>query len=137
VTTTQHTYPCSTTAAGSARAWLLAALAAQLPPHEQVAEVLDEAELVVSELVTNAVLASCSNTTVTITTDPSCVRIGVTDDAPGRPTLLHAATDALRGRGLAIVCMLANEWGVTPVDHGGKEVWAEISLPAPVAELMR
>jgi anti-sigma regulatory factor (Ser/Thr protein kinase) len=137
VTTAQHTYACSPAAAGSARAWLLSALAAQLPPHEQTAEVLDEAELVVSELVTNAVLASCSITTVTITTDRSCVRIGVTDDAPGRPTLLHAATDAVRGRGLAIVCMLARDWGVTPVDPGGKEVWAEISLPPPVAELMR
>lgn len=137
MTTAQHTYPCSTRAAGSARAWLLAALTAQLPRHEQVTEVLDEAELVVSELVTNAVLASCSSATVTVTTDPSCVRIGVTDDAPGRPTLLHAATDALRGRGLAIVCMLAQDWGVTPVDRGGKEVWAEITLPPPVAELMR
>jgi anti-sigma regulatory factor (Ser/Thr protein kinase) len=137
VTTTQHTYPCSTKAAGSARAWLLAALSAQLPAHDQVAEVLDEAELVVSELVTNAVLASCSSTTVSITTDRSRVRIGVTDDAPGRPTLLHAATDAVRGRGLAIVCMLASDWGVTAVDHGGKEVWAEIPIPARVAELMR
>jgi anti-sigma regulatory factor (Ser/Thr protein kinase) len=136
VTTTQHTYPCTTKAAGSARAWLLSALAAQLPRHEQAAEVLDEAELVVSELVTNAVLASCSTATVTITTDRCCVRIGVTDDAPGRPTLLHAATDAVRGRGLAIVCMLARDWGVTPVDPGGKEVWAEITLPPRVAELM-
>lgn len=137
MTTTQHTYPCSTAAVGSARAWLLSALAAQLPPHEQVTEVLDEAELVVSELVTNAVLASCSTATVTVTTDPSCVRIGVADDAPGRPTLLHAATDAVRGRGLAIVCMLARDWGVSPVDQGGKEVWAEINLPPRVAELMR
>jgi anti-sigma regulatory factor (Ser/Thr protein kinase) len=113
----------------------VSALAAQLPNHEKVAEVLDEAELVVSELVTNAVLASCTTTTVSVTTDRFCVRIGVTDDAPGRPTLLHAATDAVRGRGLAIVCMLARDWGVAPVE-AGKEVWAEIALPPAVAELM-
>jgi hypothetical protein len=113
----------------------VSALTAQLPRHDKVAEVLDEAELVVSELVTNAVLASCTSAIVSITTDRSCVRIGVTDDAPGRPTLLHAATDAVRGRGLAIVCMLARDWGVTPVENG-KEVWAEIALPPPVADLM-
>lgn len=82
-------------------------------------------ELVISELVTNARRAQSHTVVVHLTIGADRIRVGVEDDAPGRPTLLRPAPTETRGRGLAIVTMLADAWGVRPLP-AGKEVWAEL-----------
>jgi anti-sigma regulatory factor (Ser/Thr protein kinase) len=94
-------------------------------------EASPDAELLVSELVTNAVLHARSATRVTIERDDTRVRISVCDDSPARPRLRDYGPDAVTGRGLVIVDRLARRWGVDPSD-AGKCVWFEIEGRARV-----
>jgi anti-sigma regulatory factor (Ser/Thr protein kinase) len=82
-------------------------------------------QLVISELVTNALRAHSAAVRVSLRIDPDHIRVRVEHDAPGRPTLLRPAATDEHGRGLAIVAMLATEWGVRALSSG-KEVWAEL-----------
>jgi two-component sensor histidine kinase len=96
-------------------------------------EVIDDAELVVSELMTNAIDADCGDAelTVTVATD-GAVRIEVEDDALGLPQEAVVPLSAPRGRGLALVAALSTRWGYEKKPRG-KRVWAE--LPARRAAL--
>jgi anti-sigma regulatory factor (Ser/Thr protein kinase) len=84
-------------------------------------------ELLVSELVTNAILHSPSPTRLQVDIDDDRIRVEVEDRGERRPRLLEAQ-DALRanGRGLHVVDRLADQWGWDPVDGGGKVVWFEV-----------
>jgi two-component sensor histidine kinase len=90
----------------------------------------ESAQLVVSELVTNAVRYAGGEVTVTLRRDgDNHVVIAVRDDSPKRPQLRHVPDDATNGRGLAIVDAVALRWDVRL--HGvagetGKTVWAEV-----------
>jgi len=88
-------------------------------------DAIPDAELLVSELVTNAVLHARSATRVTIDHDGTTVRIAVCDDSPTRPRLRDYGPEAVTGRGLVIVDRIARRWGVDPSDDG-KCVWFEI-----------
>jgi anti-sigma regulatory factor (Ser/Thr protein kinase) len=103
---------------------------------------VDDAVLVLSELVSNAIkharpLAS-GKIAVSWEVVGEVVRIAVTDGGSStRPTPLHPSISALGGRGLSIVSTVAREWGV---DDGppGTTVWAELRLtgrrlPPPAA----
>jgi anti-sigma regulatory factor (Ser/Thr protein kinase) len=88
------------------------------------AEVVANARIVVSELVTNAVLHARTRSLVTIVHRRDELRIGVrdhgVDDVPrradGRPS-------TARGLGLVVVAGVSRSWGVT-VHPDGKTVWA-------------
>ena len=88
-------------------------------------------ELLVSEVVTNAVLHGPADGEATIAlhfaTVGDVVQVEVRDEGPGfDPVLRHASPDAESGRGLQIVEALAEAWGV---DEGRPtRVWFE--LPA-------
>ena len=87
--------------------------------------VCDVAELLSSELVTNAVVHARSSVELEAAyDDTSALRIDVYDRSPDEvdraPT--PAAEGAEGGRGLAIVARLASRWGVEPCSHG-KRVW--------------
>jgi anti-sigma regulatory factor (Ser/Thr protein kinase) len=88
---------------------------------------LDDATLVVSELVTNALRAGARLMTLTLVIEPGHLRVTVTDDVTARPRLLETPPEALHGRGLHIVSTLATDWGFTRLSNG-KEVWADLSL---------
>ncbi len=88
--------------------------------------------LLVTELVTNAVLHARTELHLIIETEPGIVRLRVEDRSPGTPVLRHYDTDDVTGRGLALVEMLATRWGVDPRPDG-KSVWCEITFP-PSAE---
>lgn len=90
-----------------------------------------DAELVASELVTNAALHGEPPITVRVLVDTT-VRIEVEDDGHSAPIILQRNNDAMTGRGLAMVAAIATRWGVDPVPSGGKVVWAEISASAPI-----
>ena len=83
------------------------------------------AELLVSEVVTNAVEHGTSGGTVEITALPAGLRVEVTDRSAGLPELRHPTAREPTGRGLAIVDQLSRWWGVERV-AGGKTVWFEV-----------
>jgi DNA-binding NarL/FixJ family response regulator len=90
-----------------------------------VEDLLSSVELLVSELVTNAVVHASSEPQVGVRVSPATVRVEVYDDVP---TLPHRRTpDALGpgGRGLLLLDRIASRWGVDA--HGeGKVVWFEL-----------
>ena len=94
-------------------------------------ELLDEAELVLSELVTNALVHTGGGAGLSLRFDGAERRltISVHDSSPRHPRERTAAPDALGGRGLGIVEAVADAWGVH-VDDDGKTVWAELAVEA-------
>jgi anti-sigma regulatory factor (Ser/Thr protein kinase) len=92
--------------------------------------VIDDARLLVSELVTNAVNHTRSPFSVSVAAHSPKVRVAVHDRSSTIPVKGGPSTGAPSGgRGLQIVADLADDWGVvrTPV---GKTVWAELSARA-------
>lgn len=96
-----------------------------LEPLRQAEALVDDARLVLNELVTNAVKHGRSRMLVSIRTQDSRTQLAVHDQSPAQPTLLDASPDAACGRGLKIVAALSNTWGVETTTSG-KTVWAEI-----------
>nr|WP_246315278.1 SpoIIE family protein phosphatase [Kineococcus aurantiacus] len=94
-------------------------------------ELLDEAELVLSELVTNALVHTGGGAGLTLRFDGAERRltIAVEDTSPRAPHERAMTPDALGGRGLGIVEAVADAWGVRPGPHG-KTVWAELAVEA-------
>lgn len=90
-----------------------------------IEDVADNAELVVSELVTNAVEHARGATIRVIVARPSedTVWIAVVDKDKKRPKARPVGTNELRGRGLFLVAAIAKDWGVVPKPWG-KLVWA-------------
>ncbi len=87
----------------------------------------DSVELLVSEIVTNAVrYAGRPITLRLLRTD--VLRCEVGDDAPQLPRLRHAGIQDENGRGLFLVQRLAQRWGATRLS-AGKVVWFELNLP--------
>ncbi|HVT21191.1 MAG TPA: ATP-binding protein [Mycobacteriales bacterium] len=87
-----------------------------------------DAELVVTELVTNAVLHGAPPISFRVRGRRDRVRIEVTDSGRSLPLRGRANTEGMTGRGLAVVEELSNAWGVEPTDDG-KLVWAELGRP--------
>ena len=94
----------------------------------------EDAELIVAELVTNALLHGAPPVTLRVRCSPEAVRLDVEDRSRQRPVVMRSRTDAMTGRGLGLVDYLARTWGVDGADHGGKVVWAELSSAPPPAE---
>jgi anti-sigma regulatory factor (Ser/Thr protein kinase) len=93
-------------------------------------ELADVAELLTSEVVSNAVRhAVCTEECVVrIGVGGRLLTVSVYDDGDGSPRVKNPADDAERGRGLGIVAALAANWGVRP-DAGGKEVFFALRVP--------
>jgi anti-sigma regulatory factor (Ser/Thr protein kinase) len=89
----------------------------------------DRAELIVSELVTNAVLHAGTGPVVSVRIDDENVRISVEDTSPVAPVLREYGLDASTGRGLRVVSTAASEWGVETTSSG-KAVWATLLMSA-------
>ncbi len=92
-----------------------------LPP-----EVQDDAMLLTSEIVANAVTHGRSEVRLSVRVAPAGIRVEVGDDNSRYPTLRPNDLQALDGRGLSIVEQLASQWGVDNVAYG-KTVWFELS----------
>nr|WP_191971335.1 ATP-binding protein [Streptomyces luteolifulvus] len=86
----------------------------------------ETAELLTSELVTNALVHTDHDAVLTATVGPRGLRVEVRDFVPRRPRLrVPNADDSTHGRGLVLVQSLADSWGVRT--HGvGKAVWFEL-----------
>ncbi|MFG2550122.1 SpoIIE family protein phosphatase [Streptomyces sp. NPDC048581] len=86
------------------------------------------AELLVSELVTNAVRHSHSRPVELRLIRGDTLLCEVDDDDHELPNLLNAGPEDEAGRGLRVVSTLAREWG-TSRTSAGKTVWFELTLP--------
>ncbi|MFD6884896.1 ATP-binding protein [Streptomyces sp. NPDC059957] len=89
-----------------------------------------DAELCVSELLTNALAHLGHGTAVTlrVTGRAARTRVELTDPDPRAwPVPREAATDEESGRGLALLDALALQWGVIR-GPGSKTVWCELEL---------
>ena len=95
----------------------------------------EDAEFIVAELVTNALLHGAPPVVLRVRRSPETVRLDVEDQGRQRPVLMRTRTDAMTGRGLGLVGYLARTWGVEATADGGKVVWAELSSTAdPLGE---
>jgi anti-sigma regulatory factor (Ser/Thr protein kinase) len=92
----------------------------------QPRDLVDVAELLTSELVTNAVRHGASGFELKIDVDEN-IRVEVRDEGAGRPHVVAAGPHDPSGRGLGIVEALSIAWGVIPAAEG-KTVWYELSL---------
>lgn len=93
-------------------------------------------ELVVSELVTNAVIHTGTPSRLHLVVARGVVRIEVCDEAPLPPMLRLTSATATTGRGLRLLNALTESWGVEEVDGGGKMVWAEVAVEARPDEVL-
>lgn len=121
--------PAEVDSIGRARS-LVRAAAGWLPPR-----VLDDAELLVSELVTNAVQHGGPQIRLELTAGRSSLAVGVYDSGLGLPTMgaAHVSPNVPSGRGLRLVDLLAASWGVDREEEGGKVVWFRIAVDRPSA----
>ena len=85
--------------------------------------------LLVTELVSNAILHARTPLQLTLESRPDHVRICVEDHSDEQPAVRHYDADAVTGRGLALVEQLASSWGVDTTPEG-KVVWCEVPIRA-------
>jgi anti-sigma regulatory factor (Ser/Thr protein kinase) len=104
---------------------------------------LEDAELIVSELATNAVKVAgppdrdanwseaekVAAIHVRLLLFRTSIVIEVWDGEPTAPMPQDVTGDQESGRGLAIVTALSAKWSWFRAPHGGKVVWAELAIP--------
>jgi anti-sigma regulatory factor (Ser/Thr protein kinase) len=95
--------------------------------HRLGDDLADALCLVVSELVTNAVLHARTELVLTLEVRPGVVRVAVRDRSPAALAVRNYPPDAVTGRGLGVVAALSRTWGMV-ADADGKLVWAEFDL---------
>ena len=89
--------------------------------------VLDDALLLTSELVTNAVRHGDGDITCRLWPGPDVLRLEVSDGNGSLPREVDRGPVADSGRGLRIVATVASRWGAVPTQpDGGKTVWFEL-----------
>ena len=95
-----------------------------------VADRAYDAQLAVSELVTNAVLHGRRPICMRVEVTDECVRVEVVDGSPISPSFSMLDPTALTGRGLMLISDAADRWGVEPLPDG-KAVWFELHAGGP------
>jgi anti-sigma regulatory factor (Ser/Thr protein kinase) len=94
-------------------------------------ELVDDAVLCTSEIVTNAIVHTNCGCELQMSFDPAGggnVRVEVSDDSPHRPLRANPVdVHRVGGRGLQIVEETSTRWGSHPMSGGGKVVWFELS----------
>ena len=92
--------------------------------------VLDASEIIIGELISNAVRHARTDLTAAVDVHAGAVHIEVVDLDTRPPALLAWDEESTSGRGLQIVAALATRWGweatETPEGVTGKRVWAEV-----------
>jgi anti-sigma regulatory factor (Ser/Thr protein kinase) len=99
------------------------------------AESIEDAVLIVSEIVTNAIRYCAGPVQLRLSRSDEYIRVEVSDSSPDEPRLVDARPGDESGRGLRIINQLSTRWGFRPTRHG-KQVWADLPYRA-VAALRR
>jgi anti-sigma regulatory factor (Ser/Thr protein kinase) len=89
-------------------------------------EVIEIAQLATSELVSNSVEHALSAVEITMELERECLRIAVRDYSKALPVHRSPEQAGARGRGVALVNALAQEWGVESHEDG-KTVWLTLA----------
>jgi anti-sigma regulatory factor (Ser/Thr protein kinase) len=100
-------------------------------------DLVEIAQLLTTELVTNAIEHGSGPVTLGICRSDSDLRIEVRDATPDRPRASVAPLDQVRGRGLLLVESMAAGWGVECPEDGGKSVWFRLRVRAPASSAGR
>ena len=124
----EKTFPPTAEAPRAVRAWIRGLLR-----DERHAPLEHAACLVVTELVTNAVLHARTPMCVAIELRGDGLRLSVADQNPHQPALRTYDNDATTGRGLHLIDVLADRWGLEE-RPGGKAVWCELVAPTGEAQ---
>ncbi len=123
--------PAGLRSAGEARRFVSSTLADRLGRED-----VESAALVLSELVTNAVVHAGSAVEIELALSGRVLRLRVVDGDVRPPVPRRAVTDELStGRGLRLLEVLSTRWGVEPTrppEPPGKAVWCELAV-TPVA----
>jgi anti-sigma regulatory factor (Ser/Thr protein kinase) len=99
-------------------------------------DVIDRAELLADELVTNAVVHARTSLRLRLELRGDLLHLGVHDASPRRLRLVPGDPESETGRGLRLVEQLTTAWGVHRGRDGGKAVWCTLRLwrqPGPPA----
>ena len=96
-------------------------------------DLIPTTELLVSELVTNAVKYSRGEVTLRLVNEKALV-CEVTDNSGALPRLRQASGEDENGRGLQVVRQLAHRWGARRTATG-KVVWCEQPLPGSLGAM--
>jgi hypothetical protein len=91
------------------------------------ADLADTAVLLVSEIVTNALLHAGTDIGVTATLDDNGLHVGVSDGSRHLPSRREYGPTSGTGRGLLMLESMVDEWGVTQ-HRTGKTVWFHVSV---------
>jgi anti-sigma regulatory factor (Ser/Thr protein kinase) len=116
----QRSFPPTPDSAGRARRWAEAHLTAW-----HLDALVDDALLVLSELIANAGLHGRGQIVVALALLPDGLRIEVCDEGDGTVLIVEGPVDRPSGRGMVIVDRLSDRWGVDAADDG-TAVWAEL-----------
>lgn len=113
--------PASPEAAAHARQWITESLT-----QRGRGDLADLAQLLTSELVTNAILHAETELTLTLTRPDGGLCVAVSDEDFELPSLGALDPEASGGRGMQLVDDLSSNWGVY-VRPAGKTVWFELA----------
>jgi signal transduction histidine kinase len=125
---TAQAFPPQPEAPSLARRFIAEALSGRLPGGAHSHRVLiADAQLVITELITNAINARTSQVHVVLHINGRMLRLAVRDDASGGPLPHAAGVSDEHGRGLSIISALGEAWGVEYRDRE-KQVWVELQI---------
>jgi anti-sigma regulatory factor (Ser/Thr protein kinase) len=88
-----------------------------------------EAQVIVAELASNAVLHACSPFRVSLSRTDSEIKIAVRDVSAELPEDVGGRVDRHGGRGISIVAALSSAWDTDP-EADGKTIWAKLARSA-------
>jgi anti-sigma regulatory factor (Ser/Thr protein kinase) len=123
--TGDRTFPAVAPSVSAARSFVAESLAGS------PLDLLDDVQLMVSELTTNVIRHALTSFRVAIHHSRKEILVEVTDYGGGIPTMRSVRPDAPDGRGLQIVDMLSTRWGVDGESDSGKTVWFTRDLAGP------
>lgn len=92
----------------------------------QLANLLDEVELLATELINNAVVHADSDVLLSVSLRQDALRVEVTDVGDGTPHRPTPDLHATHGRGLMLVEAMSTAWG-TAANGEAKTVWFELA----------